>query len=99
MDPKSLDKVIHERVRLAIMAALAARECLSFNELKELLDLTDGNLSVNARVLEDHGLIRIEKDFVGRKPRTTYAITRQGRKEFEKYIKNLERMIHPKKKK
>ena len=95
MDPKSLDKVIHERVRLAIMSALAARDRLSFNELKELLDLTDGNLSVNARVLEEHGLIKIEKDFVGRKPRTTYAITRLGRTEFQKYVETLEKMIHP----
>ncbi len=96
MDPKSLDKVIHERVRLAIMSALAARGRLTFNELKELLELTDGNLSVNARVLEDHSLIKVEKDFVGRKPRTTYVITRQGRNQFKKYIENLEKMIHAK---
>lgn len=95
MDPNRLSKVIHERTRLAIISALAARASLSFTELKELLKLTDGNLSVNAGILEKHGLISISKQFVENKPKTTYSITRKGRREFEGYVKELEKLIRP----
>ena len=94
MEPKHLDKIIHERVRLAIISALAARGTLAFTELKELLDLTDGNLSVKAGQLEDAGVISVQKAFVGKKPRTTYTLTADGRDQFGNYLKNLEKMIH-----
>ncbi len=94
MNPERLSKVIHERARLAIMSALAARGRLTFGELKEILDLTDGNLSVHAAVLEEHGLIKIKKEFAAKKPRTTFAITDKGRKEFERYVAELEKILH-----
>jgi len=93
MNPTELNKVIHERVRLAIMSALATREKLTFPELKEMLDLSDGNLSVHAAKLEEHGLIKVEKDFYGKKPRTTFRITEEGRKQFRRYLAELERML------
>ena len=93
MNPAELDKVIHERVRLAIMSALITRGKLTFPELKEMLDVTDGNLSVHASILEKHGLISIVKDFEGKKPRTTFSITAEGRKQFREYIAELERML------
>ncbi|GAK55230.1 regulatory protein [Candidatus Vecturithrix granuli] len=93
MNPAELNKVIHERVRLAIMSALVTRGRLTFPELKEMLDVTDGNLSVHAALLEKHGLIRIDKDFHGKKPRTTFSITEEGRRQFQEYIVELERML------
>lgn len=93
MNPNQLNKIIHERVRLAIMSALITREKLTFPELKEMLQVTDGNLSVHASILEKHGLIRMEKDFNGKKPRTTFWITAEGRKQLHQYIKSLEQMI------
>ena len=93
MNPAELNKVIHERVRLAIMSALMTRGKLTFPELKEMLDLTDGNLSVHASILEKHGLISIVKDFEGKKPRTTFSITEEGRQQFREYIAELERML------
>jgi DNA-binding transcriptional ArsR family regulator len=93
MNPEKLNKIIHERVRLAIMSALAARNKLTFPELKELLDVTDGNLSVHSRILEEGGLISVKKDYIGRKPRTTFSITSEGRKQFKKYIDDLEQML------
>lgn len=93
MKPEILDKVIHERVRLAIMSALAARGKMTFPELKQLLDLTDGNLSVHAGVLEKNGLVIIEKDFHRRRPRTTLRLTRAGRQRFEAYLARLEQLI------
>ena len=79
MKPERLPKLIHERVRLAIMSALAARGKLTFGELKDILDVTDGNLSVHAALLEEHGLIKVKKDFAGKKPRTTFpSPTRAG---------------------
>ncbi len=93
MKPNQLDKVIHERVRLAIVSALAARGSLTFTELKEILEVTDGNLSVHSSVLEDHGLIKIKKDFAGKKPRTTLSISAKGRSEFKKYVEELENVL------
>jgi DNA-binding HxlR family transcriptional regulator len=88
-----LDRVIHERVRLAIVSALAANELLSFNELKELLATTDGNLSVHARKLEEVGYIACRKGFAGRVPRTEYRLTSEGRRAFERYLGHLEALV------
>jgi DNA-binding MarR family transcriptional regulator len=93
MNPNELNKIIHERVRLAIMSALVTRDKLTFPELKEMLNVTDGNLSVHASMLEKHGLIRVTKDFYGKKPRTTFAITEEGRQQFRQYIADLEQML------
>jgi DNA-binding MarR family transcriptional regulator len=93
-----LDKVIHERMRLGITSALAANERLSFTELKNLLDTTDGNISVHARKLEDAGYITCEKSFKGRMPLTEYKITRDGRKALEKYLNHMEALIKSMKK-
>lgn len=91
--PEGLDKVIHERARLGMMSALAARGRMTFGELKTLLAMTDGNLSVHARVLETEGYIEIKKSFVHRKPRTTMILTRKGRDAFRKYVDYLGRVI------
>src|SRR3954470_2837961 len=80
-----LDKVIHERMRLGIISALAANEKLSFTELKNLLQTTDGNISVHTRKLEEAGYLNCEKSFRGRTPLTEYAISKEGRKALEKY--------------
>jgi DNA-binding MarR family transcriptional regulator len=98
MNPTELNKIIHERVRLAIMSALVTREKLTFPEVKEMLQVSDGNLSVHASILEEHGLIRVVKDFYGKKPRTTFSITDEGRKQFRKYIMELEQMLEQVKK-
>jgi DNA-binding HxlR family transcriptional regulator len=91
--PVELDRVIHERVRLAIVSALAGARSLSFNDLKTLLDITDGNLSVHARRLEDAGFITCEKTFVDRMPRTEYQITAAGRKALDEYLDHMESLI------
>jgi len=88
-----LDKVIHERMRLGIISALAANERLSFTELKKLLDTTDGNISVHARKLEDAGYVTCEKSFKGRTPLTEYVITKDGRVALERYLDHMEALI------
>lgn len=88
-----LDRLIHERFRLALISALAAHESLSFRDLKALLDATDGNLSVHARKLEEAGYIACAKTFEGRVPRTEYRLTAQGRRAFEKYLNHLEALV------
>lgn len=89
----AIDETIHQRTRLAIMAALAGVESLDFNELKAELGLTDGNLSAHAAALERVGYVKIQKRFVGRKPRTTIAMTARGRKAMERYIRSLQRIL------
>jgi DNA-binding HxlR family transcriptional regulator len=89
-----LDRLIHERIRLGIISALAANSSLSFNDLKRLLKTTDGNLSVHARKLEDAGYIACTKSFEGRMPKTEYALTGAGRKALEKYLNHMEALIH-----
>ncbi|MEP6766101.1 MAG: transcriptional regulator [Gemmatimonadaceae bacterium] len=89
-----LDKVIHERARLAIVGALATSPSLTHNELREILALTDGNLSVHARRLEEAGYITCEKDFAGRTPRTTYKLSVVGKAAFERYLSHMEALIH-----
>jgi len=91
--PVELDRVIHERVRLAIVSALAGARSLSFNELKELLDLSDGNLSVHTRRLEEAGFVTCDKTFVDRVPRTAYRLTSAGRKALDKYLDHMESLI------
>lgn len=88
-----LDKVIHERMRLGIISALAANDKLSFGELRTLLDTTDGNLSVHARKLEDAGYVTMKKSFAGRMPLTEYKITAAGRKALERYLDHMEALI------
>ena len=88
-----LDRVIHERVRLGIISALAANASLTFNDLKKLLDTTDGNLSVHARKLEDAGYIHCTKSFEGRMPKTEYSLTEDGSRALTKYIDHMEALI------
>jgi DNA-binding HxlR family transcriptional regulator len=91
--PLELDRLIHERLRLGIISALAVNERLTFNELKRLLQTTDGNLSVHARKLEDAQYIACEKTFDGRMPRTEYRLTAAGRRSLEKYLTHMEAII------
>lgn len=88
-----LDKVIHERIRLAIISALAVNPALGFTELRDLLKTTDGNLSVHARKLEDAGYVQCLKSFEGRTPRTEYKITTAGRRALERYLEHMEALI------
>ena len=91
--PLALDRLIHERLRLGIIGALAVNERLSFTDLKHLLQTTDGNLSVHARKLEEAEYIGCEKSFDGRLPRTEYRLTATGRRAFEKYLAHMEAII------
>lgn len=88
-----VDKLIHERLRLAIVSALAVHESLSFNELKEMLGTSDGNLSVHARKLEEAGYIACKKSFEGRLPRTDYVLSATGRRSLERYLAHMESLI------
>jgi DNA-binding MarR family transcriptional regulator len=88
-----LDRLIHERVRLAIVSALAVNPTMSFNELKSALDVTDGNLSVHARKLEDAGYLTCTKTFEDRVPHTTYSLTEQGRRALRQYLDHMEALI------
>jgi DNA-binding MarR family transcriptional regulator len=91
--PDDIDPVIHERVRLAIVSALAVAPELSFNELKEMLSLTDGNLSAHARTLEEAGYLVIAKSFRGRRPYTVMRLSAKGRKAFQRYLAALRQVI------
>jgi DNA-binding HxlR family transcriptional regulator len=91
--PLELDRLIHERLRLGIISALAVSERMTFNDLKRLLQTTDGNLSVHARKLEDAEYIACEKSFEGRVPRTEYRLTAAGRRALEKYLVHMEAII------
>lgn len=88
-----LDRLIHERIRLAIVSALAVNETLTFNELKRLLKTTDGNLSAHARKLEEAQYVRCTKTFAGRLPKTDYRLTPTGRRAFERYLDHMEALI------
>jgi DNA-binding MarR family transcriptional regulator len=91
--PDDIDSVIHERVRLAIMSALAVAPELSFGELKTMLSLTDGNLSAHSRTLEEAGYLVIEKTFQGRRPNTTMRLSPAGRRAFARYVDTLRQII------
>ena len=89
----NLDRLIHERLRLGIISALAANESLTFSDLKRLMSTTDGNLSVHARKLEEAGYISCTKFFEGRLPKTEYKLTAAGRSALENYISHMESLI------
>ena len=88
-----LDRLIHERIRLGLVSALAVNDTLSFNDLKRILKTTDGNLAVHARKLEEAGYIRCKKFFDGRIPRTEYKLAPPGRKAFDDYLRQMEEFI------
>jgi DNA-binding MarR family transcriptional regulator len=88
-----LDRLIHERIRLGIVSALAAEEKLSFGDLKRILNASDGNLSVHARKLEEAGYIKVSKGFEDRKPKTEYRLTARGRKALETYLEQMEALL------
>ncbi len=92
-NPVALDPIIHVRVRLGIVSALAVEETLTFNELKDRLDTSDGNLSVHARRLEEAGYVEIRKSFEGRIPRTDYRLTETGRQALQRYLDHMEALI------
>ena len=92
-DTPELDRLIHERMRLGIVSALAANESLTFNDLKNLMRTTDGNLSVHARKLEEAGYILCTKSFDGRVPKTEYRIAPVGRRALERYLNHMEALI------
>lgn len=91
--PVELDRLIHERMRLGIVSALAVNPSLSFSELKALMRTTDGNLSVHARKLEEAGYVTCTKSFEGRVPKTDYALTAAGKKALERYLDHMEAII------
>jgi DNA-binding HxlR family transcriptional regulator len=94
--PKSMheiDRLIHERLRLGIISALAVNDSLTFNELKQMVRTTDGNLSVHARKLEDAGYVSCAKTFEGRTPKTEFSLTSAGRKALERYLAHMEAVI------
>jgi DNA-binding MarR family transcriptional regulator len=89
----ALDGVIHERARLAIVTALASGDARSHTELRDVLQLSDGNLSVHARKLEEAGYVTCTKEFAGRTPRTSYKLTPAGRRAFDRYLAHLDALI------
>lgn len=88
-----LNKLFDSRVRLGIMSVLLVNDKLSFNELKELIDVTDGNLASHLRTLEDNNYVKVHKGFIGRKTNTVYSVTRAGEKAFKAHLDALEKMI------
>jgi DNA-binding MarR family transcriptional regulator len=90
---QKLDRLIHERLRLGMLTALSVNDALSFNDLKKLLDATDGNLSVHARKLEEAGYVACAKSFEGRMPKTEYKLTAAGRRSLERYLDHMEALI------
>lgn len=88
-----VERLIHERVRLAIVSALAVHDALTFNQLKDMLDISDGNLSVHARKLEEAQYVTCTKAFEGRVPRTEYRLTTAGRRALERYLAHMEAVI------
>ncbi len=92
--PRELDRLIHERLRLGIVSALAVNASLTFTDLRTMLATTDGNLSVHARKLEDAGYVLCSKSFEGRSPRTEYKLTVAGKKALARYLDHMEALIH-----
>ena len=92
-DASKFDRLVHERLRLGILTALTVNESLTFNELKKLLDTTDGNLSVHARKLEEAAYVACTKTFEGRVPRTDYRLTAAGRRALDRYLDHMEALI------
>ena len=92
-DPTKLDRLIHERIRLGIVSALAVNESLSFKDLKKILNTSDGNLSVHARKLEEADYILCKKTFDGRVPKTEFRLSAKGKRAFERYLEHMETLI------
>jgi len=90
---ENLNKVFDSRIRLGIMSALLVNEEVSFNELKELIQVTDGNLASHFKTLEENGYVKVHKGFIGRKTNTTYSVTKAGEKAFKAHLDALEKMI------
>lgn len=90
---KKLNKAFENRIRLGVMSVLMVNEQMNFNDLKVLLEVTDGNLATHLHVLEEGGFIRVHKGFIGRKTHTTYALTKSGEKSFKSHLDALENMI------
>ena len=90
---ENLNKIFDSRIRLGIMSALLVNEEANFNELKELIQVTDGNLASHLKTLEENGYIKVQKGFIGRKTNTTYSVTRAGEKAFKSHLDALEQMI------
>ena len=90
---ENLNKIFDSRIRLGIMSALMVNKDVNFNELKELLDITDGNLASHLKTLEESEFVKVQKGFIGRKSNTTYTITRAGEKAFKTHLTALEKMI------
>lgn len=88
-----LNKVFDSRIRLGIMSAVMVNDEVNFNELKELIQVTDGNLASHLKTLEEHNYIKVNKGFIGRKTNTTYAVTKAGEKAFKSHLEALEKMI------
>lgn len=93
MGSTGFDKLVHEQLRLGILSALAVNDALSFTELREMLESTDGNLSVHARKLEEAGYVSCRKQFKGRTPRTIYRLSAKGRRALERYLDHMEALI------
>ena len=92
-DASKFDRLVHERLRLGMLSALTVNESLTFNELKKLLDTSDGNLSVHARKLEESGYVDCAKTYAGRVPRTEYRLTAAGRRALDRYLDHMEALI------
>lgn len=90
-----LNKIFDSRIRLGIMSILVVNDNADFNSMKDLLDVTDGNLASHLKGLEKEGVIEVKKQFIGRKPNTSYLVTKEGRKLFQEHIDALERIINP----
>jgi DNA-binding HxlR family transcriptional regulator len=90
---ENLNKIFDSRIRLGIMSALMVNDAINFNELKELLDITDGNLASHLKTLEECSYVKVQKGFIGRKTNTTYSITKNGEKEFKLHLIALTKMI------
>lgn len=89
----NINKTFESRIRLGIMAILMVNDSYDFNNLKEILQVTDGNLASHLKALEEKGMISVNKQFIGRKPNTTYSVTHKGRSDFQEHLKALERLI------
>lgn len=92
----NINKIFESRIRLGIMSALMVNDTIDFNSLKELLELTDGNLASHLKALEQNEIIVVSKQFVGRKPNTTYAVTAKGREQFQQHLDALENLVNNK---
>ncbi|MEO5593337.1 MAG: transcriptional regulator [Chitinophagaceae bacterium] len=90
---ENLNKIFDSRIRLGIMSALMVNTEINFNELKELIEVTDGNLASHLKTLEENGFIKVQKGFIGRKTNTTYSVTKAGEKAFKQHLDALEQMI------